>query len=161
MIERLLREHREITAIAARLRDALRSTTPDPEQLTACRWELAKAMMQHLAYEDRHPYLPLEAHPDPDVAAVAQRFKAHVADAQKEYEAHTARWTGAAMAADRRGYCVASIRQLQVLADRIRREERELFPLIPRLAERPGAVPAPTRNWARAALDVHAALGTG
>jgi hypothetical protein len=63
------------------------------------------------------------------------------------------------MAADWPGYCAASLRQLQVLADRIRREEAELFPLIPRLAETDGSVPSPTRNWARTALDVHTALG--
>lgn len=159
MIERLQQEHRDLTVLAASLRDGLRSLVPDLEALTRYRWELAKMMMQHLAFEDRNLYRPLEAHPDSAVAEVALRFKAHLTSTQADYEAHTAQWTGPAMKDDWRGYCSASIRQLRVLDERIQREEAELFPLISRLGEAPQVSLASTRNWARAALDVHTALG--
>ena len=159
--ERLIADHAAIRAIAEGFGALLTpDAPPDITPIATCRWDLTRAILQHVAFEDRYAFLPLERDPRPHVAAAAQRFKRELEAIQASFEGHMDRWSSDATLRHWPEYQQVALSQNKVLFDRMRREEAELFPFIADNAEiASGAPPPPAkRNWARAAWDLQDAL---
>ncbi len=162
ILARLLREHAAIRDFANRFSQMLASeTVPDITAVADCRWEMTKAILQHVAFEDRYAFLPLERDPRADVAAVAKRFKRELEAIQADFEGHMDRWSTASTSHNWSAYRTVALAQNRLLLDRMHREEVELFPYIASNAEilSNATPPPPQRNWARAAWDVKDSLG--
>jgi hemerythrin-like domain-containing protein len=161
ILERLRREHDNIRVLAGRFAALLsEEILQDVDPVAACRWEMTKAILQHVAFEDRYAFLPLERDPRPAVAAVTQRFKRELEEIQASFERHMDRWSSVATHQNWTAYRTVALAQNDLLLDRIKREENELYPFIASNVEiASGApLPPPERNWARAAWNVQDSL---
>jgi hypothetical protein len=159
--ERLFADHAAIRTIAEAFGALLTPEAPsDITPIATCRWDLTKAILQHVAFEDRYAFLPLERDPRPHVAATAQRFKRELEAIQTSFEGHMDRWSSDATLRHWHEYRQVAVSQNRVLFDRMRREEAELFPYIIDNAEIAGggSPPPAQRNWARSAWNVQDSL---
>jgi hypothetical protein len=98
--------------------------------------KLTGVLRIHFAQEDRSLYPSLMASPDPRVSDIAKQFQREMGGLAPIYEAFADRWKlSSAILADVDGFRRESRSVFTALADRIRRENEELYPL----AESPNA----------------------
>ena len=135
MITQFHTEHREIVALANRLiRIIDPENPPSIEDLTKIRVELAASADTHLVREAKFVERTLGMRDDVIAQGIGKRYKAGLMDLQLTLASHTGRWNPVAIRADYR----AAVRdQLALSVERIKWEERVVFPLIQHLE--PGA----------------------
>jgi hemerythrin-like domain-containing protein len=132
-------QHTEIVRVATTLEKQL-----VPKQLAENSFETWKTLSDlggkitvHLAAEDRWLYKQLQSSSDPSVRDTATRFAeemGHIAQAFKTYEV---RWTAVnAIKYEPDKFVAETHGILKVLADRIRREHHDLYPLAEKLETR-------------------------
>jgi hypothetical protein len=162
MIDKLRADHQKIRGIVARFCELLFTTEPcDGACLAAIRWELGSAVMQNLAFEERHIYSKL-------AAAGTEQSRALMADPNYDlgaifalYTRHVELWPPARAQAEWLAYRSSAENLLEVLLKRMEWEERQIFPL----AERGAFTDLPqsllTQNWARGAFAIKDQLLSG
>lgn len=138
MIAQFHTEHREIVALANRLiRIIDPENPPSIEDLTKIRVELAASADTHLVREAKFVERTLGMRDDVIAQGIGKRYKAGLMDLQLTLASHTGRWNPVAIRADWAGYRAAVRDQLALSIERIKWEERVVFPLIQHLE--PGA----------------------
>lgn len=138
MITQFHTEHREIVALANRLiRIIDPENPPSIEDLTKIRVELAASSDAHLVREAKFVERTLGMRDDVIAQGIGKRYKAGLMDLQLTLASHTGRWNPVAIRADWAGYRSAVRDQLALSIERIKWEERVVFPLIQHLE--PGA----------------------
>ena len=121
-------EHEALAGLASELREAVNGPEPaDPVALFHLRRNFSQKLTAHLHGEDWVLYPRLRASSDPRVAAIADRFSREMAPLTTRYLAYARTWTSAAMGADWLGFRAATIAILDALAERMAREDRELY----------------------------------
>lgn len=129
--DRLLHEHIKIRSLSADLVDLVSSPTPcDLELLAGKRWELARVVHQHLAYEDRQMFQRLIIDPRPHVRAAALDGKRGIEQLHVLYKTHVDRWTAVELVAHWQEFQTAVKAMVRRTTIRMDSEERELFPLL-------------------------------
>lgn len=127
-------QHRGLTAIAARLDERLAAA--DSAGLRTLLSELAGTLRVHLAMEDQRMYPKLVMSRDDAVARVARELVGEVGGVREAFESYLARWpSDREIASNRARFDVETRAMLATLADRIRREDELLFPLLEDLDE--------------------------
>ncbi len=124
----LSKEHREIDALACELLDIVAQAVAPDEGLASLRWRLNHVLMVHLVKEDQLLYPALRKSSNPEVAAIATRFSTEMGGIANQFITHMQRWNGTAIKADWSGFCADTRALLLALRDRVRREERDLYP---------------------------------
>ncbi|MEO5938348.1 MAG: hemerythrin domain-containing protein [Sphingomonas sp.] len=146
---RLPSEHIKIRLLSGELVDLVSSPTPcDSELLAAKRWELARVVHLHLAYEDRQLFQRLMVDRRAEVRAAALEGKRCIEQLHGLYRAHVERWTAGELVTHWQEFQTAVKALVRRMTLRMDSEERELFPLLNDEDEilprwQPGA-----RNWA-------------
>lgn len=135
--------------ISAQIRQYLRHpVAPEAETLIDLRWQLTSLIFGHIAAEDRFLYLPLEQDSRPYVAELARTFKAELELLIEKYEEHVMSWPTEATRIRWDEYRLTALGLLDILDDRIEREELELYSIAmadaDAFAERAQPV---ERNW--------------
>ena len=121
-------EHELLARLADELRTAVSGPAPaDPVALFHLRRHFSQKLTAHLHGEDWVLYPRLRASTDPRVAAVAERLSREMAPLTTRYLSYARTWTSAAISADWAGFRAATIAMLDALADRMEREDRELY----------------------------------
>ena len=92
--------------------------------------ELAAKTTLHLAMEDGSLYPRLMAHEDPKVRDTASRFNNEMSAISAVFETYTAKWTESAIREDSTGFIEETTKLFTALANRIQRENTELYPLL-------------------------------
>lgn len=92
--------------------------------------ELAAKTTLHLAMEDGSLYPRLMAHENPKVRDTASRFNNEMSAISALFETYTAKWTESAIRQDSSGFIEETTKLFVALANRIQRENTELYPLI-------------------------------
>lgn len=134
MIMQFHTEHREILARVNRLiRIIDPENPPSIEDLTKVRVELAASSDAHLVRESRFVERTLGLRDDVIARGIAKRYTTGLMDLQLSLAAHTGRWNPVAIRADWAGYRVAVRDQLALAIERMKWEERVVFPLIQHL----------------------------
>lgn len=138
MIDRelLSAEHAQIDAIAVELLAIVARDDGANDSVASLRWRLNRHLLVHLAREDNHVYPVLVKSADSRVARLASAFQAEMGGLAQDYLAYNARWEAAAIASDWPGFCTATRHIMNALRRRIRREERDLYPMIGRGSDR-------------------------
>ena len=139
-VKRLRKEHANLLAIAGRLSaEIARDAPPPPTMLYALRRELASALMEHLQSEDWVLYPRLLVSHDKRVAETARTFCDEMGGLAKAFREYAEQWGTHAIAGDWNRYRLETANILKALTDRIKRENRNLYPLFESLekAERP------------------------
>lgn len=132
---KLRREHAVILRIVERLHYLVSQPSPPPQlHLFAVRYELTSTLIAHLKNEDWLVYPQLMASTDADIAARARALSDEMGGLAEAYREHCQAWDATAIAADWPGYCADSQSLIDAVNTRITRENRELFPLLERVA---------------------------
>ena len=132
---KLRREHAVILRIVERLSYLVSQPKPSPQlHLFAVRYELTSTLIAHLKNEDWLVYPRLMASTDAGIAAIARAFSDEMGGLAEAYREHCQTWDANAIAADWAGYCTDCRSLIDALITRITRENRDLFPLLERVA---------------------------
>ena len=137
-IPQLRDDHFRLTATVRRLGALIeRRKPPPPLHLATLRHELSSTLIAHLKDEDSLLYPQLLSSSDALIAATARTFSEDMGGLADAFQVHCETWTAANIASDWTGYCDDCRQILDALNIRIRRENRELFPLLEALAHTP------------------------
>ena len=123
-------QHAEILGIAKKV-DAAMAKLPDAAadvrtELTA----LAAKVNVHLAMEDDALYPRLHAHADPKVRNLAKKFTDEMSGIKAAFQKYIQTWNEPAIRRDATGFVAATKGLFAALAQRIQRENTELYPLL-------------------------------
>jgi hemerythrin-like domain-containing protein len=84
----------------------------------------------HLAMEDQSLYPRLVQHADKSVRETAKRFATEMGGVKPAVESFGRKWTEAELRANPTAFCEEAKKLFVVLADRIKRENTQLYPLL-------------------------------
>ncbi|MEG3178677.1 hemerythrin domain-containing protein [Sphingomonas sp. RB3P16] len=148
-VARLLHEHSKLRSLSAALVEVVSTTQAcDFDELARRRWDLARMVHMHLAYEERQLFAPLAADLRPEVRAAAMKAKRGVEQLHGLYKEHVERWDADEIQKRWPEFQVAVRRMVGRMLMKIEHEEADLFPLVAKDVDvdrcwRPGM-----RNWA-------------
>lgn len=128
--DRFRDQHNELLTIAAELKALLvpADLAADGSKARACLGRLMGKLVLHLTTEDKVLYPELSAHKDAGVAAMAKRFAAEMKVTTQAVVAYNETWsTPSAIKSNPKGFIDETQNVLKVLADRIKRENQELY----------------------------------
>ncbi len=129
--ETLVDEHAAIEAVAADLLVGAAQRPPDLVLLGQHRWRLSRLLLAHLAKEDRLLHPQLQRSDNAETVALSRRFEAEMGGLADAFKTFMATWDATAIADDPAGFEADARQVLTALADRIRREEMQLYRHIP------------------------------
>ena len=153
LIARLLNEHSKLRSLGAEMATLVANAEPcDLAELARCRWNVARSLHLHLAYEERHLFSRYETDPRPEVRLASAKARRRVDQLHALYKVHVERWNGKAIAAGWPHYQLAIRSMIARFIAMMDQEEAELFPLVAEdgesyLSWRPGM-----KNWAGEAV---------
>ncbi|PZT93153.1 MAG: hypothetical protein DI625_11290 [Sphingomonas sp.] len=129
--ETLVDEHAELTAVIGELVEQAAQRPLPASAVAPLRWRLSRLLLAHLAKEDRLLHPLLQRGGDPVAAALSRRFEEEMGGLADAFKAYMHDWNGQQIADDPDGFETATRGLAAVLADRIRREETQLYRHIP------------------------------
>ncbi|WP_414900906.1 hemerythrin domain-containing protein [Sphingomonas flavalba] len=125
-------DHAELERLCADMIALVDRPAPgDIAGIAALRWQLARRITAHLALEDEYIYRPAADGTLPRLGAAAAAVKDELGELYAAYQAHIARWPGYRLTADWATFRAEATALLARLQARIRREDAELYPLLP------------------------------
>ena len=148
-VVRLLHEHSKLRSLGADLVGLVSTAEPcDFSELARRRWGLARMVHLHLAYEERHLFIPLAADPRPEVRAANEKAKRGVEQLHSLYKAHVEKWDAAQVASNWPEFQASVKTMVMRMIVKIDREEADLFPLIETDVQIGSNWQPGMRNWA-------------
>jgi hypothetical protein len=131
--DRFSRQHAELAQLAKALVKELdtRAIAADPSKVKRALALFTGKLRVHAAMEQQALYPRLFASPEPAVSAKARALFDEVGGLYDGFFGYLATWTAAgAVEADVEGFCRETMRQLFQLGARMKREDKELYPLV-------------------------------
>ncbi|HJS12368.1 hemerythrin domain-containing protein [Sphingopyxis sp.] len=133
-MERLRAEHAALIALAGIITELTNTPGPPrPAELAAARARLRETLVRHLKCEDWILYPRLRATGDAEMMRITHEFELEMGDLAAEYVAYDGKWTAERVAARPEEFGRETAAIFAVLAMRVEREERDLYPLADRL----------------------------
>lgn len=130
-LSQLRNEHAELVKIVGDLQALIDRDTPPPSvELFDVRRKLSSVLIAHLKAEDWVLYPPLLACDNPQIAATAKQFVDEMGGLAQAYSAFNARWDALAIESDWAGYRKEAGGIIEALANRIIRDNRDLYPML-------------------------------
>lgn len=149
-MQRLRAEHAALVTMSRIILDMVRAPHPPPPAgLASARGQFRDSLVRHLKCEDWILYPRLMAAGDPELTRITRDFEIEMGDLAADFAAYDRKWTGERAAADWPDFCRETVILLDLLAMRVEREERELYPLAEALYASGAAVGAPARDGSR------------
>jgi hemerythrin-like domain-containing protein len=133
-VSELKRQHDEIGRVARTLATAV-ANLAQHQPIAALRWELARLLMTHLAMEDRLFYPAMQRSPDAEARATATAFQTEMGGLSDAFGTYMRCWTDDRVAAEWPTFCTDTQNLLFALAQRIERENSQLYPLATRAVQ--------------------------
>lgn len=146
-MQRLRAEHAALVTLSRIILDMTRAShPPDATELASARGVLRETLVRHLKCEDWVLYPRLNATGDPELMQITRAFELEMGDLAAEFVAYDDTWTAERVAADWPGFCRETARIFDMLAVRVEREERELYPLADKLYAASSAIDIAVRD---------------
>ncbi len=126
-----VRQHQTLRDAASRLQTSLDAAAlgRDATEARSALSALAGALRVHLANEDKNLYPSLASASDPKLQTLARRFQDEMGGLAGAFRAYADQWPSpAAIQAAPAAFVTASKDVLRALAERMQREERDLYP---------------------------------
>lgn len=143
-MQRLRAEHAALVTLSRIILGMVRAGHPPrPAELASARAKLRENLVRHLKCEDWILYPRLMATGDKELMRITRDFEIEMGDLAADFAAYDEKWTGERAAADWAGFCRETAAIFDMLAARVEREERELYPLAETLYASGAAVGAP------------------
>ena len=128
---KLRQEHARLVEIVGRLAKCVAQPRPPAaSELFKLRHELSSTLIAHLKAEDWVLYPRLLASAQGKIAETARAFSDEMGGLAAAYTGYADKWTANSIEQDWRGYCDETAGIIEALTNRIRRENRELYPLL-------------------------------
>ena len=146
-MQRLRAEHAALVTLARIILDMVRVPhPPPPAELAAARGRLRENLVRHLKCEDWILYPRLMATGDQELMRITRDFEIEMGDLSADFIAYDDKWTGERVAADWPGFGRETVEIFDILAARVEREERELYPLAETLYASGAAIGVPVMD---------------
>ncbi|KGB55657.1 Hemerythrin HHE cation binding domain-containing protein [Sphingopyxis sp. LC363] len=129
-MQRLRAEHAALVTLSRIILGMTASPSPPgPDDLASARGQLREALVRHLKCEDWILYPRLMATGDAELMRITREFEIEMGSLAADFAAYDEKWTRDRVAADWAGFRRETKIVFDLLAMRIEREERELYPL--------------------------------
>ena len=129
-MQRLRAEHAALVTLSRIILDMAEAPRPPPPaELASARSQLRDALVRHLKCEDWILYPRLVATGDAELVRITRDFELEMGDLSADFVAYDDKWTSQRVEADWQGFCSETKAVFAMLATRVEREERELYPL--------------------------------
>ncbi|MDE1951141.1 MAG: hemerythrin domain-containing protein [Burkholderiales bacterium] len=128
--DRFRQQHNDLLKAAGDLQALLNAAelSKDGSKARTCLASLMGKLVLHLTSEDQVLYPELTASKDAAVAALARRFSTEMQSTTKAVVAYNEKWgTASAIKANAPAFIDETKNVLRILADRIKRENQELY----------------------------------
>ena len=146
-MQRLRAEHAALVTLARIILDMVRVPhPPPPAELAAARGRLRENLVRHLKCEDWILYPRLMATGDQELMRITRDFEIEMGDLAGDFIAYDDKWTSERVAADWTDFCRETVIVFDLLAMRVEREERELYPLAETLYASGAAIGMPVMD---------------
>ena len=146
-MQRLRAEHAALVTLARIILDMVRVPhPPPPAELAAARGRLRENLVRHMKCEDWILYPRLMATGDQELMRITRDFEIEMGDLSADFIAYDDKWTGERVAADWPAFGRETIALFDILAARVEREERELYPLAETLYASGAGIGTPVRD---------------
>lgn len=148
-MERLRAEHAALIALARIVTELLQAPGPARlAELASARARLRETLVRHLKCEDWILYPRLRATGDADLMHITREFELEMGDLAAEYVAYDDKWTAGRVAEKWTEFGRETIEVFGLLATRVEREERDLYPLADKLYAAASALGPPITDAA-------------
>lgn len=137
--DRFRQQHNEMLTLANELQGLLNeeALSKDGSAARRCLGNLMGKLKLHLSTEDKVLYPELETHKDPAMAKLAHKFASEMKSTAANVVAYNGRWaTPSAIKANAHGFIMETKDVIRILADRIKRENEELYAAADRSEEK-------------------------
>lgn len=129
-MQRLRAEHAVLVTLSRIILDMVRAPHPlRPADLASARGLLRDNLVRHLKCEDWILYPRLMATGDRELMRITRDFEIEMGNLAADFVAYDDKWTSERVAANWPGFCRETTTVFDLLAVRVEREERELYPL--------------------------------
>ena len=146
-MQRLRAEHAALVTLTRIILDMVHAPHPPPAaELAAARGQLRENLVRHLKCEDWILYPRLMATGDRELMRITREFEIEMGGLAADFTAYDDKWTGERAAADWPGFGRATVAIFDILAARVEREERELYPLAETLYASSAAIGVPVMD---------------
>ena len=146
-MQRLRAEHAALVTMSRIILDMVRAPHPPPAaELATARGQLRENLVRHLKCEDWILYPRLMATGDQELMRITRDFEIEMGDLAGDFIAYDDKWTGERVAADWPAFGRETIALFDILAARVEREERELYPLAETLYASGAAIGMPVMD---------------
>ena len=127
-------QHVDLAAMASQIKDLSQILRSD-EDCINIRGELSRLagkLTVHLSMEDQGMYPRLKEHADAELKSTAATFAQEMGGISQAFSAYSTKWTGSAIRADMQGFAAETRTVVDVLLQRIQRENTVLYPMVDR-----------------------------
>jgi hypothetical protein len=139
-MQQLRAEHAALIALSRILLDMARAPHPPrPTELASVRALLRDTLVRHLKCEDWVLYPLMKASGEPETVRITCEFEFEMGDLAADFVAYDDKWTASRIEAEWPDFCRETRTILDMLAVRVEREERGLYPLADNLRAAPGS----------------------
>lgn len=146
-MQRLRAEHAALITLSRIILGMIDGPHPPPaDDLVSARGQLREALIRHLKCEDWILYPRLMATGDVELIRITREFELEMGGLAADFVAYDNKWTRERVAADWSGFCRETKLVFELLAIRVEREERELYPLAETLYASAAALDPPFRG---------------
>jgi iron-sulfur cluster repair protein YtfE (RIC family) len=128
-------QHVELAGMAQQVR-SLSSRLGSDDDCNQVRGELSRLagkLLVHLTMEDQGMYPRLKDHADSTLKATAASFAREMGGIAEAFTAYSNKWTAGAIKADKTGFAAETAKVVDILLQRIQRENSTLYPMVDRL----------------------------
>lgn len=132
--EKFRQHHDELVALVGKIQKSLSgNVAAEVENISTTLTTITGKLTVHLSMEDSVLYPQMIASPDAAISGAAKKFQTEMSGIKEVYVAFTRKWGKTAIAADTAGFAKEFAGIAQALANRITRENNELYPLADKL----------------------------
>ncbi len=132
--EKFRQHHDELVALVGNIQKSLSgNVAAEVDNISNTLTTITGKLTVHLAMEDNVLYPQMIASPDATISGAAKKFQTEMSGIKDVYVGFTKKWSKSAIAADTAGFAKDFAGIAQALAQRITRENNELYPLADKL----------------------------
>lgn len=132
--DKFRQHHDELVGLVGKIQKSLSgNVAAEVENISNTLTSITGKLTVHLSMEDSVLYPQMIASSDAATSGTAKKFQTEMSGIKDVYAAFTKKWSKAAIAADTAGFAKEFAGIAQALAQRITRENNELYPLADKL----------------------------